>query len=613
MSKLGVPTFLQFLDLLIKAFHLDQDGVGKPNSLGSRGTFHAYLKGRDFDLSDRKLHLLLQRFAQAMLDSDIFPVLSRTLSDATPGGASDALIGFLGEEISIPRPTGNPVKDMAARLAALMNAHESMLTQARSQSAAIRLDPFWGLFPLVRFAGHHIAIALGLLLWVQHIGVESLSIDSPSMTWAEPEPKNTPLRSACEAQGLTRADLLRRLRDSTGGLRVASDNTLDNLWFGGREHASLDTLRAVTEALFAEDAKIVLPTWRRWYGLRSLAWAYVGLWSWEWLGYLLGDIHFVARHVAASLRDCSLSSPERLAFVSDSIWAGWRTYWARWALARFAVQEQLSPIVRPDFNAIGTLDESLRLQHCFQIASGGPAFVHRGIQLGRDPETARREALHFVGVLQSDMPSMEGLDPVFDVEFAKVKRDWPRMEVAARALVRANPSLDETHELLAMALTEQNKFDEAFIAIDQGLTQAPRSPRLLLMRAQTMMSRGHVRGSSDDFSIALRMLESANFAGDYGAHLLVADCAFALSEWAAARSACQRAYELHDECGEAYALESICWLRLGNVKRSKQAGEYANRRGSAKFLAYLRGEDERGALGSAGIAHLPRWHRVRYA
>jgi tetratricopeptide (TPR) repeat protein len=607
MSKISVPSFLQLLDLLIDAFHLDENA----NDLHGRGRFQAYLTGRSLDLSDQKLDALLRLISKSLLDSRVFPALRATLRDALPNEPTPLLREYLGEAASMPRLTGDLPRDMAHRLKWLLVRTEDFLGQARSQEPAALGEARHVLLPLARFVGHHISIAFGLLHSCGHVDLERLP-GSLETSWVIAEPTVTPLSKACGELGLSQADVVSRLR----GLSVHA-KTVANLWHGGDDHPQLGTLRAVLAGLFADSETTQaaeLPVWRRWYGLRHLGQQMAALWGWEVVGGLGGDMLFGAGQFAHALASSSLRPPERKAVVSVGIWAGWRMGIGRWMFGEThrLGHDHISPIVRDDYLAIAENREHLRLQHCFQIASGGKDLEAELQRRGRDEAQARSEAMQILQGMQSDWPELVGRDPFYDFHSAMAKHDLPRAEVAARTLVDRRPDLVGNHLYLTAVLAAQDKFDEALVASQQALALHPDDLHLLQRRANTLMERGHAHDSAQDFEAARDLLTSPLFREHWSATLDLADCYFALGDWAAAQSACARCLALHDECGEAYAIDSICSLRLGDQKRANKSAEYASRRGAGPFLVWLKEHDLRGSLGSQQIVPPPRWHRMRY-
>lgn len=609
MSKIIVPSLLRLLDLLIDAFHLDEDANGRRNELHSRGSFQAYLTGRSLDLSDDKLDVLLLAFSKSLLDAGVFPALRASLRADLPTELSPQLVGYLGEAVSLPRPSGDLAQSMARRLKWLHRATEDLLGQSRAQEAAAAFEPRYAMLPLIRFLGHHLTIALALLHTCGHVDVENLR-GTIETSWGMSNPTLTPISEAGKKLGLSQAEVAARL-SKVGG--VADDKTIANLWHGGSDHPRLETLCAMLTAIYPDSESkraAALPAWRRWYGLRYLGRQLADLWGWDVVCEIGGDVLVGAQHGAGSFAASSLSAKERNGVASCGVWAGWHLMFGRWLLgnALHRAKYNLSPTVRDDYLAIAECRESLRLQQCLQISSGG-ANLEAELRLrGRDEERARFEALKLIQGMQSDCPELVGLDPLYDFHFAMAKNDLPRAEAAARTLVDGRPDLVGNHGYLVAVLTAQDKFDEALAACQQGLAFHHDNLQLLQMRANTLMEHGHERGSRPDFMAARDLLATPRFHDCWGAQLDLADCHFALGDWSAARASCDRCVELHDECGEAFALDSICSLRLGDQKRANKSADYASRRGASQFLAWLREH----AVGSANIAPPPRWHRMRY-
>lgn len=371
MSKAAVPSLLRLLDLLVNAFHLDEDVDGKRNDLHGRGRYQAYLTGRSLDLGDDTLVELLTLFSESLLASGVFPALRSSLCGDLPSDASPLVQQYLGEARSVPNATGNLARDMSHRLHWLIRAHDETVGQCRAQEAAARCEPHYLLLPLARFAIHHLTIALALLHWGQLVDLEDLP-ESLDLTWALPDPPTTPMRLACERIGLSQADALRRVEESPlpGTL---DDKTLANLWHGGDDHPRLETLRAALAAIHPSDGsacEAALPQWRRWYGLRHIARQMAQLWDWNTVHGLVGDMLFGAIQIAGTLQESTLSTRERKTVVSIGIWAGWRLRFGRYAFrsAALHIREELSPIVRHDYEAIGAGQEHLRLQQCLQIS-----------------------------------------------------------------------------------------------------------------------------------------------------------------------------------------------------------------------------------------------------
>lgn len=622
MSKPIIPSFLRLLGLLVQAFHLDDgveasrgdDGQNAPESLGGRGKFQACLTGRRIDLSDTNLDNLLLTFSEALLRAKMFPALRTMARVEVPQEPSERLQGYLGAAATLPRPTGNVAQSMARRLKWLLRAMENLLAQPRAQEAAALFESRYALQPLVRFLGHHLTVALAMLHTDGHLDLEKLPCTLETL-WAKEVPDLTPLSKACAELGLSQADVIKRLQDER---RVADDKTVANLWHGGNDHPRLETLCVVISALYPNQTgqqETALPAWRRWYGLRFLAHRMAELWGWEDVGGMGWDVIFGALHGAGLLTYSELSSKDRKTVAAYGIWAGWHLGWARWmfdnALQR--ANSKLSPIVRNDYLAIARGREGLRLQQCLQIASGGSDIEAQLRRSGRSDEQARFEARKVIQGLQSDIPELIGMDPLYDFHHAMAHNDLGRAEAAARTLVERRPEILGNHISLITVLQVRSHFDEALAALGNATERHGNVPWLRRQLAQVLMARGDVNASFTDFTAARDVLRDPLFHADWGAQLDLADCHFALGDWTATQAACDRVAELHNECGEAFALDSICSLRLGDQKRANQSAEYAVRRGAGPFLAWLREHDLRGGLGSTGIVPPPRWHRMRYS
>ena len=609
MSKPIIPPFLRLLDLLIDAFHLDEDANGQRNELHSRGTFQAYLTGRSLDLSDDKLDALLLAFSSSLLRAGVFPALRAALRAELPPELSPLVRKYLGAAASLPRPSGDLAQGMARRLKWLHRATEDLLGQSRAQEAASVFEPRYAMQPLIRFVGHHLTIALAALHACGLLDVEKLP-GTLETSWGMADPELTPMSAAGKALGLFQAEVTARLA-SHGG--VADDKTIANLWHGGSDHPRLETLCAVLAAIYPSSPskqEVALPAWRRWYGLRYLGRQMAELWGWDAVGGIGGDVLYGAQYGAALWAESSLSSKERNGVAACGMWAGWHLWFGRWMFdnALHRAKFDLSPIVRDDYLALAAGQEALRLQQCLQIASGGVDLEAELRRRGKDEAAARSEALKIILGMQSDCPELVGLDPLYDFHFAMAKRDLARAETAATTLVERRPDLAGNHGYLVAVLTAKDKFDEALAACQRALALHPSDVQLLKQHANTLMERGHERGSRSDFLTARDLLVAPRCHDHWGAQLDLADCHFALGDWSAAQAACDRCVELHDECGEAFALDSICSLRLGDQKRANKSAEYASRRGAGPFLAWLREH----AVGSANIAPPPRWHRMRY-
>lgn len=615
MSRIIIPSLLGLLDLLIEAFHLDEDGEGRRNDLHGKGPFQTFLNGRSLDLTDHTLSRLLELFSNSMLESGVFPAVQSTLRNDLPADAAPLAYGYIGDVRPMPRLTGDQAADMANRLAWLMSQTDVMLGQCRAQEAAARCHPRYLLLPLARFVGHHMTIVLALMHWCRYIDLETWDRDA-CLSWAIEIPRTTPLRCACEAAGITQASLQARFRRATGGGTI-DDKTIANLWHGGADHPRLETLRSVLAVLYPADERsraTALPQWRRWYGLRHIAWRIAASWSWDDVSGLVGEVLHNSTMFGVPMGKSALNQMEREGVTSIGVWAGWRLGISRYAfgsaLGRF--HDQLSFITRHDFRALANGVEHLRLQQCFQIASNGAGLEAELQRQGKDAVTARKEALKRIQIMQCDLPELEGAGSLYDFHQAMARSDLARAEAVAQVLADQRPSVLGNHFTLISVLQVRRRFGEAFAALQVAAGLHGDAPDLRKLHAEVLMARGDETGSIADFFTAREMLAAHDLSGSWAAQLDLADCHFALGDWAAAQAACDRCIELHDECGEAFALDSICSLRLGDHKRSNKSAEYATRRGAAPFLGWLHEHDLRGSLGSRKILPPPRWHRMRY-
>jgi hypothetical protein len=617
MSKFTVPTFFQFLDLVIKAFHLDQDENGKKNDLRGRGRFQRFLSGRSVDLTDQKRLGLLQLFSRSLREAGVLPTLPKTVGDVLP--EEPAMWAFsLGDAQPLPRITGKPDRDTAHRLSWLCKAQESMLAPARSEQTTHDLAPTFSLLPLLRFAGHHLAIALALQTWAGNLTAGQIGVESPEWSWAQETPQTTPMNLALTAANKGLGEVLRDLqaRKQQGvGVVCTSDTTLDNLRNGGPGHPDLATQQALVQLLLPHDDN-ALPRWRRWYGLRFLARNFAAQWGWDALAAWLDDVRFVVDRLVATLSqgERRLTPEQRRACASKGLWTGWRMPWIRATLG-LIVSEQgqaLSPAARLDFVSIANGLEHRRFVQCFQIGASSQRLLEELAKDGLGPDACKQRALLHYRQLEGDVQDLLDRGPLFALEHAKTRNDFRGMERAARQLLAATDHPDH-HFQLVLSLGYQHRFEEALAAAREGQRRHPDSEILARIEPATLMFRGHHRGSPDDFLAARALLENPRFSASWPAQLDLADCHFALGDWNETLAACAKVHQLHDESGEAYALDAICWLRMGDQKRSNHSEVNARRRGAERFLALLREHDVRGNLGSRGIVPPPRWHRVTYA
>jgi tetratricopeptide (TPR) repeat protein len=613
MNTNPTPNFFVVLDLLIQAFHLDHE---EPTLSGS-GPFQHQLSGRRFDIKDDGMRELLRKFGGALLRSDVLPVLRRTLrADATSPRAR-AVCEYLGESDSLPTAGGDLGAALAARLAWIAQQHESLLSKARSQAAAANLEGAYGLQPLLRFAGHHLKIAIGCLIWTEQISSADLDPEGSDMTWWRENPTSTPTGVALMDFAPGPTELLLRLAASDSGLaRNWDPKTLDNLRQGGPAHPTFQTLAAVVKELAPQNPEAQrqwVARWRRWYGLRQIARLFAAVWGWEWLNGWLATILAESDAIAAAFRSSSLDVGQRKVVASVGIWAGWRLRVARWAFGQAAENPKANvhPVPRADFAAIANGQESLRLQHCFQIASGGPTLESDLRSRGRTQEQARREALHLTWMWQSDLAEVKHLHPLAAVEHAKARQDWPAMESAARELVAQRPDISGNHRFLGEALAQQDRFEEALTILRDAQRRFPEDPWLHLAEVDVRMTRGECTRDHRDFEAARDKLHEMELAdSDWNAQLQLADCHLALGDWEAARHHALLVVQHRNQCGEAHAIASICAEKLGLRQPANKAAEHAGNRGEQNLVTLLRERDARGELGSASIRPIPRWHRI---
>jgi tetratricopeptide (TPR) repeat protein len=613
MNTTPTPNFFVVLDLLIQAFHLDQE---EPSLSGS-GPFQHQLSGRRFDIKDVGMRELLGKFGGALLRSDVLPILRRTLRADTISPRAAAVRDYLGEGDSLPTAGGELGPALADRLAWLAQQHESFLSKARSQAAAANLEAAYGLQPLLRFAGHHLTIAISCLLWTEQISSADLDPEGPDMTWWREVPTSTPMGVALAAFAPGPSELLLRLAGADSGMdRNWDPKTLDNLRQGGPAHPTFQTLAAVVKEMAPpnpEAQRQWLARWRRWYGLRHLARLFAAVWGWEWLNGWLATILAEAHGIASAFRSSILDAGQRKVVASVGIWAGWRLRVARWAFGQLAVSTEadIHPVPRADFAAIARGQENLRLQHCFQVASGGPAMETELRSRGRTPEEARREALHLTWMGQSDHAEVKHLHPLAALEHAKERRDWPAMEVAARELVAQRPDISGNHRLFSDALAQQDKFEDALAVLRDAQRRFPGDQWLHMAEAVVMMTRGDLAKDHRDFEAARDKLLGMQLAdADWNAQLHLADCHLALGDWEAAHHHARLVVQHHNQCGEAHAIASICAEKLGLRQPANKAAEHAQNRREQDLVALLRQRDARGELGSTSIRPIPRWHRI---
>jgi tetratricopeptide (TPR) repeat protein len=613
MNTTPTPNFFVVLDLLIQAFHLDQE---EPDLSGS-GPFQHQLSGRRFDIKDVGMRDLLGRFGGALLRSDVLPILRRTLRADTTSPRAAAVREYLGDGDSLPTAGGDLGPALTDRLAWLAQQHESLLSKARSQAAAASLEAAYGLQPLLRFAGHHLTIAISCLLWTEQISSEDLDPEGPDMTWWREVPTSTPMGVALAAFAPGPSELLLRLVGADSGLdRNWDPKTLDNLRQGGPAHPTIQTLAAVVKELAPpnpEAQRQWLARWRRWYGLRHLARQFAALWGWEWLNGWLATILAEADTIAAAFRSSSLDDRQRKVVASVGIWAGWRLRVARWAFGQLAAHREagVHPVHNADFAAMVRGQESLWLQHCFQVASGGPTTEAELRSRGRTPEQARREALHLTWMGQSDLAEVDHLHRLAALQQAKEHRDWPAMEVAARRLVALRPDISDNHRVLSDALAQQDKFEEALAVLHAAQRRFPEDHWLHMAEAVVKMTRGDLAKDHRDFEAARDKLLGMHLANaDWSAQLHLADCHLALGDWEAAHHHAGLVVQYHNQCGEAHAIASICAEKLGLRQAANKAAEHAGNRGEQDLVALLRQRDARGELGSTSIRPIPRWHRI---
>lgn len=604
MSANSTPNFFVVLDLLIQAFHLDHE----ERKLRGSGPFQHQLSGRRFDIKDKSLRHLLRLFGSALRRSEVFPALGESLLCDGPAARTPAAVHYLGEAKSLPPSSGDLEATIAKRLAWLAEQHEAFLGKARSQIAVDEIDPAFGLLPLMRFAWHHLTIALGLLRWSGLVADDDLHPNTPNMTWWMEKPTNTPMSIALAGFQPGPTELLLRLQGSNSG-REWDEKTLDNLRHGGPAHPTFETLDAVVKELDPN----ALPRWRRWYGLRHLARQFADLWGWDWINGCLATSLTHADRIATDLKASSLDANERKVVASVGIWAGWRLGFARWAFGEGARAPgtDVHPVLRLDYQAIANYSEVTRVQHCISVASGGSSLEKLLRGLGRDAHAARHEALQLVWMFQGDQSDFRHLHPLAELLHAKCSSDWPAMERAARALVEERPDLSDNHRVFVESLANLEKFDDALTTARNALTRFPFDVGLRMIEVAVLMMRGNRRTDSRDFEAARDKLLAMNLAeGDWNGHLHLADCHLALGAWEAAREECRLVSLHNDQCGEALAIAAICSEKLGGRQPANKAAKHATRRGEKGLLDLLHELDRRGELGTESAPPVPRWHRT---
>ncbi len=609
MTADATPNFFVVLNLLVHAFHLDNE---EPDLRGS-GRFQHHLSARRIDIKEEGALELLRCFGAALLRSGVFPVIDETLRCDTVEARDDDVARYLGSAMALPTCSGNRESDAAARLAWLAEQHEEFLSKARSQDLGTDTDPAFALLPVMRFGWHHVTFAIATLFWCGGLDDACLGAMAPEMTWWMEKPSSTPMQDACVAAGLSRRQVLSDLsRSDPDRARGWNEKTIDNLWNGGPDHPTLDSLEMVTELLFPADAT-TLARWRRWYGLRDLARRFAGLWGWKWLDGCLATTLAHARIFAHDLRRSALRPDQAKVVASVVLWTGWRSQLARFAFgsASRLAGDDPHPTLRLDYRAIGASDERLRLDDCVALVKGTGSFELEIRTRGRDPEAARRDALHIVWLLQGDLGNLAHLDPIPALLGARHRQDWRAAEEAARALVQMRPQYVDNHYRLVEALAHQDRFDDALSVVRTAQTRFPWDPSLAQAEVLTLMLRGEHRRDHTDFEAARERLLARNPAGtEWEAHLLLADCHLALGDWKAAREACQLVTKHNPQCGEARAIVSICCAKLGERQSGNKAAEHAAHRGERALVEELRRRDDAGELGRGPILPVPRWHRL---
>jgi tetratricopeptide (TPR) repeat protein len=594
MNKGSTPDFFVALDLLIHAFHLEQEPQQDPQLRS--GGFEAHLAGRRPDIKDQRLRTLLNRFATALLASQVLPELPATLHWDV-----HALPHPTKRRTSTPAPA--PTDVLVECLHWLGQRHEELLGEARSQHAATALDSAFGLQPLVRFAAHHLVVALG---WLWHAGLvtdEILHADATTMTWCQERPSRTPLQDLAAQLDLTLKDLHRRRLLETDEKILLNEKTLENLWNGGNEHPDFDTIHHLVTKLVGDDVA-ERARWRRWWGLRYLATKAARLWGWDWTYRLVGAVIHDADQLADVLTTAEQPQDDP-AVIGLACWSGWHHDTIRryaQTLARDPAYNQ-HPTWHLDIEAIGKGAESLRVQACLQIAASIPPLERHLIERGADPKAARAQALEHFWEQQGGSPGVAHLDPAEAMNRAKLQGDWLAMERAARQLVELRPQYPDNHIALSAALLMLNRHEEALEADRNGQHLHPESRDLRMHEIVILLDRGQHSGRMQDFEVARELLTKMGPPpDDADAHLHLADCLFAMGNWSNARDACKQVIRARPECGEAHAMASICSAKLEDQRSANKYSEWAEARGALAFLTALRKRDAEGGL-------LGRWHR----
>lgn len=602
----SIPTFAEVLYLVVRAFHLDDE---EPALRGS-GQFQAQLTGRRIDRRDASTQRLFGAFARELLRARVFPAIAilhaeRDTEPLVPPHDEFAA----GDSAARAQSADQDEARLTEGLLSLAERYEEWVGESRSQVAAAGLEPAYVLIPIVRFLSHHLSVVLGTMLNADVVADCDLERASMSMSWCEQAPTCSPMAALARERGISRS----QLKDDHPLANKLDRKTIDNLWIGGPECPDLRTIGVALESLNA-DSPSSFVAWRRWYGLRAIATEFAVLWGWEHLAEWVGATISGADELREELGTTGLDPLDRRRIAKVAFQAGWELPVARFHFGRLA-DHGLPPGFENDFIAISTGATSVRLQECIQIASAGPAIVKfhaaQGLELGVAQHVTARD----LSVLQS-CPAPTGsplIDALAGLLRANGRKDWRAAERCARVLVDACSADPDSHIALARALQMQNRWDDALTAIHDGLARSKTAGALPIAEAEIEMDRASHARMQDGFVRALQLVRAIPGAStNWHAQLLEADCHVALGMWIDGASACERAFEVKADLGEACALASMCHRKLGNRRKELDWGRRAAARGAGPLLALLRERDVDGLLGSASLAPVPCWHRYSH-
>lgn len=596
MSKGSLPGFFDFLDLLVGAFQL---GFEEP-SLVKNSTTRSHLSGHRPDIRAAELQKLLSSVAKALLASGIFPALPATLG-------SDTEVWVQNEDGDFV-PSMQPLtmeQELTLRIANLHHVFSSLLAEPYSQLAASRLLPEYALQPLVRFAAHHLSVSIGWLWDAGLVNEDTLHFQSPQMTWCQEHPRTTPLQELANRLDLSPAKVLlelQRRNQAVHDTETWNRKTVANQWSGGPHHPRIATLQRTIELLDGP-ASTLLPSWRRWWGLRYLARATARLWGWEWVANLVGTTLRDAEHLQTVIQLSERPSDDPH-IVSRMVWDGYGDPMMRRFFASItkAVDYQRHRTWHLDLVAIGKGTESTRLQACFQIATAMEPLREALLAKGVEPGAARQCALSLFWELQGP-ETPRHLEPAFAVTHAKMLEDWPAMHDAARRLVDRRPQYPDNHAHLVMALMMLRRHDEAIAAAHHGQVLHPHDAALQTTEVIVLLDRAEQTRRREHFLAALDLLVSLRRPDcDWDAQLLLTDCHLALGNWPAAIRSGRLVMEHQPHCSEAIALLAIAYRRLPDTRLANVYAERAKMRGAAALLEVLLKRDAEEGL-------LNRWHR----